>query len=127
MSKKLDALVKKLETTPVAIIHAAFDETPHTVAMIDMPKTLSTDEMLEKAFMLTNSIESAWWTNKGVTKMFNGKSCRSTSVGDMVLIGNEKYKCEAAGWSKLAWTKPAHEWNKVSHHEPKVHGHGRWN
>ena len=120
MSKKLDALVKKLETTPVEIIHAAFDETPHTVAMIDLPKTLSTDEMLEKAFMLTNSIESAWWTNKGVTKMFDGKSCRSTSVGDMVLIGTEKYKCEAAGWSKLAWTKPAHEWNKVSHLEPKV-------
>ena len=127
MSKKLDALVKNLETTPVAVIHAAFDETPHTVAMIDLPKTLSTDEMLEKAFMLTNSIENAWWNNKGVTVMFDGKSCRSTSVGDMVLIGTEKYKCEAAGWSKLAWTKPAHEWNKVSHHEPKVHGHGRWN
>ena len=120
MSKKLDALVKNLETIPVAVIHAAFDETPHTVAIIDLPKTLSTDEMLEKAFMLTNSIESAWWTNKDVTKMFNGKSCRSTSVGDMVLIGTEKYKCEAAGWSKLAWTKPAHEWNKVSHSEPKV-------
>ena len=113
MSKKLDALVKNLETIPVAVIHAAFDETPHTVAIIDLPKTLSTDEMLEKAFMLTNSIESAWWTNKDVTKMFPDKSCRSTSVGDMVLIGNEKYLCEAAGWSKLAWTKPAHEWSKV--------------
>ena len=113
MSKKLDALMKKLETTPVAVIHAAFDETPHTVAMIDMPKTLSTDEMLEKAFMLTNSIENAWYMNRGVTKMFDGKSCRSTSVGDMVLIGNDKYMCEAAGWSKTAWKKPLHEWSEV--------------
>ena len=120
MSKKLDALVKNLETTSVAVIHAAFDETPHTVAMIDLPKTLSTDEMLEKAFMMTNSIESAWWLNEGVTKMFDGKACRSTMVGDFVLIGNDKYKCEPAGWSKLAWTKPAHAWGKVSHHKPKV-------
>ena len=113
MSKKLDALVKNLETTPVAVIHAAFDETPHTVAIINLAKTLTTDEMLEKAFMLTNSIEAAWWNNKGITKMCDGKSCRSTSTGDMVLIGNEKYLCEAAGWSKLAWTKPLHEWSEV--------------
>ena len=113
MSKKLDALVKKLETTPVEIIHAAFDETPHTVAIINLAKTLTTDEMLEKAFMLTNSIESAWWTNKGVTKMFDGKSCRSTSVGDMVLIGNDKFMCDPDGWSKTAWKKPLHEWSEV--------------
>ena len=113
MSKKLDALVKNLEPTPVAVIHAAFDETPHTVAIINLAKTLTTDEMLEKAFMLTNSIESAWWNNKDVTKMFDGKSCRSTSVGDMVLIGNNKYMCDPAGWSKTAWKKPLHEWSEV--------------
>ena len=112
MSNKLDALMKTLETTKVAVIHAAFDEKHHTVAMIDMPKALSTKEMLEKAFMLTNSITDAWWNNEGVTKMFPDKSCRSTSIGDMVLIGTEKYLCEATGWSK---TKPAsaHEWSKV--------------
>ena len=26
------------------------------------------------------------------------KSCRSTSVGDYVLIGAKKYKCAGAGW-----------------------------
>ena len=101
MSKKLDALMKKLETTPVTVIHAAFNETPHTVAMIDLPKTLSTADMLEKAFMLTNSIESAWWNNKGVTKMFDGRSCRSTSTGDMALIGKDKYVCKNDGWETL--------------------------
>jgi len=33
--------------------------------------------------------------------MFDGGACRSTSMGDMVLIGNTKYKCEIAGWSEV--------------------------
>ena len=120
MSKKLDALLNNLNNVPVSVIHVDSESGPKVVAFIDMPKHMSTDEKLEKAFMMTNSIESAWWINKGVTKMFEGKSCRSTSVGDMVGIGPDKYKCDAAGWSKLAWTKPAPEWNKVPHLEPKV-------
>ena len=120
MNKKLDALLNNLNNVPVSVIHTGLEGESSVVAFIDMPKHLSTDAKLEKAFMMTNSIESAWWNNKGVTVMFDGRSCRSTSTGDMVLIGTEKYKCEASGWSKLAWTKPAHEWNKVSHLEPKV-------
>jgi len=56
---------------------------------------------LERAFMLTNTIDNAWWNNKNVSKMFDGKTCRSTSIGDMVLVGNEKYVCEDSGWRKL--------------------------
>jgi len=33
--------------------------------------------------------------------MFPEKACRSTSVGDMVLIGTEKFKCDSFGWSKI--------------------------
>ena len=54
-----------------------------------------------RLYILTNSVEDAWWNNEGVTPMFDGKGCRSTSVGDMVLIGKEKYKCESMGWSKV--------------------------
>ena len=68
---------------------------------IDMEKTLTTDEKLEAAFMKTNSIDDAWWNNEGVTKMFPDKACRSTSTGDMVLVGKDKYKCDAHGWSKI--------------------------
>ena len=60
----------------VAVIHAAFDETPHTVALVEVSKALSTDEKLEKAFMLTNSINDAWYNNKEITKMFDGNGCR---------------------------------------------------
>jgi hypothetical protein len=66
-----------------------------------MPKALSTTEKLEKAFMLTNSIDEAWYNNKEITKMFDGDGCRSTMVGDSILIGNEKFKCEKNGWSKV--------------------------
>ena len=83
----------------VSVIHSAFDETPHVVAMVEVSAKLSTSAKLEKAFMLTNSVNDAWWKNEGVTPMFPEKGCRSTSVGDMVLIGTEKYKCDSMGWS----------------------------
>ena len=57
--------------------------------------------MCEIAFMKSNSIDNAWWHNEEVTKMFDGKGCRSTSVGDMILVGKDKYKCESMGWEKI--------------------------
>ena len=101
MSKKLDALMATLNDEKVSVIHDNGPAGPNVVAFIDMPKSLSTSEKLEEAFMLTNSIDDAWYNNKRVTKMFDGDGCRSTSVGDMVLIGTEKYKCEPMGWSKV--------------------------
>jgi len=51
--------------------------------------------------MLTNSIHDAWWNNEQVTPMFPKDGCRSTSVGDQVLIGDTKYVCADFGWEKL--------------------------
>ena len=102
MSMKFDALLKTYDgVDSVAVIHAAFDETPRTVAMVEVSSKLSTESKLERAFMLTNSVNDAWWNNEGVTPMFPEKGCRSTSVGDMVLIGTEKYKCDSSGWSLI--------------------------
>ena len=101
MSKKLDALMSTLNDEKVSVIHDNGPAGPNVVAFIDMPKSLSTSEKLEEAFMLTNSIEDAWYNNKRVTKMFSGDGCRSTMVGDMVLIGKEKFKVEPMGWSKV--------------------------
>ena len=36
-----------------------------------------------------------------LAKIFGGAACRSTSVGDMVLVGTDKYKCEPTGWSEV--------------------------
>jgi len=97
---KIDALMKTYDgVDTVSVIHSAFDETPTVVAMVEVSNKLSTSGKLEKAFMLTNSVNDAWWKNEGVTPMFPEKGCRSTSVGDMVLIGTEKYKCDSMGWS----------------------------
>ena len=106
MKGKLDALLGTLDkmenpTETVAVIHAAFDETAHTVALVEVKKNMTTDEKLELAFMKTNSIDDAWWNNEGITKMFPDKTCRSTSTGDMVLVGTDKYKCDHVGWSKI--------------------------
>ena len=99
---KIDALMKTYDgVETVSVIHSAFDETPTVVAMVEVSSKLSTTSKLEKAFMLTNSVNDAWWKNEGVTPMFPEKGCRSTSVGDMVLIGTEKYKCDPMGWSLI--------------------------
>jgi hypothetical protein len=99
-----DALMKEYEKTfmeKVAVIHAGYDETPHTVAMVEVDKSLPDEEKCEIAFMKTNTIDCGWWENEEVTPMFSEKTCRSTSSGDMVLIGNAKYKCVAVGWEKM--------------------------
>ena len=98
---KIDALTKNLLYEKVAVIHAAYEDAPSTVAFVEVEKKLTDTEKLETAFMKTNTIEEGWWNNEGVTKMFGGGACRSTSVGDMVLIGTTKYKCEPTGWSEV--------------------------
>ena len=82
----------------VAVIHAAYEDVPHTVAMVSVDKNLTDLDKCEMAFMLTNSITDAWWNNEQVTAMFPKDGCRSTSVGDQMLVGNTKYKCAPFGW-----------------------------
>ena len=95
------ALTNTLRNETVSVIHAAYEDSPRTVALVNVEKTLTTKEKLERAYMLTNSIDAAWYTNEEVVYMGPTKACRSTSVGDMVLIGTKKYKCEVAGWSEV--------------------------
>ena len=100
MTKKA-ALMKNLLYEKVAVIHSAYEDAPTTVALVEVKKELTDMEKCEKAFMLTISINDAWWNNEEITKMFDGAACRSTSTGDMVLIGTTKYKCEAVGWKAI--------------------------
>ena len=104
MSKKLDALLATLESktaVKVAVIHSAYEDAPCTVALIDLPEGTSDAEACEKAFMMTNTIESAWYTSKELTYIGPAPACRSTSVGDMVLVGKNKYECKSIGWEKV--------------------------
>ena len=92
---KIGALTKNLLYEKVAVIH-----NKETVAYVHVEKSLSDTDKLERAFMLTNSVNDAWWNNEEVTKMVTG-ACRSTSTGDMVVVGTKKYKCEAVGWKEV--------------------------
>ena len=98
----IKALTNNLRTETVAVIHSAYEDSPRTVAFVNVEKTLPTKEKLEMAFMLTNSISDAWYTSNEVEYIGPEKSCRSTSVGDMIRLENgKKFKCEHAGWSEV--------------------------
>ena len=106
MSKKKEALTKallsRLYTETVAVIHSAYEDSPRTVAVVNVDKTWSVKKKLEKAFMLTNTIEDAWYTSDEIIYIGPESSCRSTSVGDMVRFENgTKFKCEDTGWSEV--------------------------
>ncbi len=104
---QIDALMKTLNevqnpTEKIAVIHVMESGQPTTVAFVEVDSSMSVSKKIEFAFMKTNSIQDAWWNNKEVTKMFDGSGCRSTNVGDMVLLSNgDKYKVDPVGWTKL--------------------------
>ena len=103
MASKKEALMKTLDDVKnpketVSVVHAAFEEKSRLVAFVEVDKSWTDTKKLEHAFTKTNSINEAWYTSKDVDYMGPEKSCRSTSVGDFVLIGAKKYKCAGVGW-----------------------------
>jgi hypothetical protein len=85
-------------------IRAMFDaqENAQWPGDYDHVATVESDDR-EDAFELTNSIDSNWWVNVGVTPHgAAAKGCRSTSVGDIVVLGNgEAWKCAGCGWDRI--------------------------
>jgi hypothetical protein len=62
-----------------------------------------TDEQIcERAFRATNSIDDAWYEVAEQFGLSDVKEARSTSVGDLVRIEDESgarfYQCAAVGW-----------------------------
>ena len=73
--------------TQVAVIHAAFGDTPHTVAFVDADPSMSLSEKLEYAYRWTQNIVGSWSlkigdaANSNVTVMgdiSDGMGLRST-------------------------------------------------
>ena len=58
---------------------------------------VDTDD-LDVAFERTNTIHGPWWENESVLAI---KQTRSTSVGDVLEVGDKHYKCEPIGWTEL--------------------------
>ena len=87
-------------------VHPTFSESRTPCAKFAHVADVETDD-LEDAFERTNSIDQAWWLNKGVTKTFPGTGCRSTSVGDMAILNGVTYMCAGCGWEELTPTPKA--------------------
>ena len=58
-------------------------------------------EDVDMAFQLTNHIDHAWWENSGVT-LIGEPQHRSTSVGDVVVMGDGRVlRCASCGWDEV--------------------------
>lgn len=83
---------------PAAIHNLIMSGDYQVVAKVD------TDDM-EAAFELTNSIHNHWTENRGV-EVYGTKERRSTSCGDLVLVGEEFYYVAAVGFTKVGRKVP---------------------
>ena len=96
--------------TQVAVIHSAFEETPRTVAFVEVGDR-AVEDALEFAFRWTQNIFDSWSLkhpedgNDSVTVMGDTKGgtmgIRSTSVGDQMLIGTTKYVVSPVGFEEV--------------------------
>lgn len=69
----------------------------------DVSVSLTSDDgRLDEAFQSTNTIERVWKDNTEVLPRFEGPGCRSTSVGDIVVLRNgRRFVCAPFGWAEL--------------------------
>ena len=96
--------------TQVAVIHSAFEETPRTVAFVEVGDR-AVEDALEFAFRWTQNVFDSWSLkhpedgNDSVTVIGDTKGgtmgIRSTSVGDQMLIGTTKYVVSPVGFEEL--------------------------
>ena len=98
MSKLTEKYDKMYNMIEVYVVHKAFRKEPKEVAQVWVDKNLNMNQILDKAFMLTNSINDAWWNNKDVVCL---EKTRSTMSGDQVVIKGHTYECMDRGWRSL--------------------------
>ena len=90
MNKILNRNLNKVTKATIYVIQKDWkDGGEKVVAEVYVDKNLSLSQKIDQAFMLTNSIDNAWWNNDDVHALYN---TRSTSVGDQVLIGDRKFE-----------------------------------
>jgi predicted RNA-binding protein (virulence factor B family) len=95
MNKTLQQNLNKVTKDTATIIQKNWkDGGEKIVAEVYLDKNLSLLDKIDKAFMLTNSIDDAWWNNDDVNALYK---TRSTSVGDKVIINNKTFEYCASG------------------------------
>ena len=88
--------------TQVAVIHSAFEETPHTVAFVEVGDRTGSWSIKEEFF---SDGEPNGDYNPDVTVMAplheGGMGLRSTSMNDQMLMGTKKYKVAMMGFEEI--------------------------
>ena len=57
----------------------------------------------DMAYELTNTIDNYWWENDKVDQNFVGDGCRSTSVGDVLVMPDGRVlRCASFGWADIS-------------------------
>ena len=93
----------------VKVYHTAFEETPIHIATVEAPHAVH-EEACEYAYRWTQNIMDSWSLkmpedgNDAVTvigDISSGMGLRSTSVGDQILVGTEKYVVAPMGFTTL--------------------------
>ena len=103
----------------VAVIHTAFEDSPRTVAFVDVPDNADHEDAMSYAYRWTNNVMGSWSIkeqvfsngeengdyNPAVTVMAplheGGMGLRSTSMGDQMLVGNKKYRVAMVGFEEI--------------------------
>ena len=99
MNKILQQNLNKVTKDIAIIIQKDWkDGGEKVVAEVYLDKNLSLLDKIDKAFMLTNSIEDAWWNNDDVNALYK---TRSTSVGDKVVINNKTFEYCVSGFKEI--------------------------
>ena len=102
----------------VAVIHTAFEDTPRTVAFVDVDDNMKVNEALEYAYRWTNNVMGSWSRpektfdngesngdyNPFVTTLaplHNGMGLRSTSVGDQMIVEGKTFEVAMMGFEEV--------------------------
>jgi len=57
------------------------------------------EEVADEAYVLTNHHSGSWWENDGVTLI--GEKTRSTSVGDVIVVGDRAFLVAPVGFKEI--------------------------
>jgi hypothetical protein len=102
-----------LVTSLYEVYHYSGDDPRHwftvqadqiTVRSADYVKVAEVEaENLDQVFLLTNTIDHDWQENDHVTPARPGQSERSTSTGDVIVMGDQAWIVESAGFSAVTF------------------------
>jgi hypothetical protein len=69
------------------------------VARVQIAGDPTPDQALEEAWSQTQHMDRPWWDNPSV-ELVGPRTARSTSIGDVAIVGGSRYTCGAVGWTR---------------------------